>query len=392
MSDEISPSWNLLDPRVWDDLKDQLSDETKQNFLAVHSLTVNDELSACRKAEFHIMLGSEEDDQIAFELLSNYKSPLALGLLAKLYSAQENKTKLEDLLKHSFPSCESIHDFEGAIHFRRAQARLAYLKGNFETALISTYYAQSLAIHLGLSYLQKVIQSDLNDISRQLGTPAKLNQTTTGNPRLKQHHSHLSFKTLLINGQYEDIEKLALAERYLNLAKALEAKQQARYSYALLQASKLSFQEEEFQFHTALLKLELFGRTQDYVYTQPKGCLRLIHKLLPKLEGRIEIIRDCAKLYPLGVSMAELDAEVAILKDNGYRDGFHYEGKVYVIPNKARKLLIQGDLENQHQTGLLTKAERYRMNSKLRAAGLNTHHLVSEALIEKAIAQLSKIS
>lgn len=390
MSDRIKN--NMRDPRVWDKLKDQLDESDKQNFFNVYFVDSNDPIINCRKAELHIMIGSEEDDAAALKLLENNQELLALGLKAKLLGILEDQTGLENLLEQGFGVCKTEHDFEGAIHFERAKSAYFYKQGDFQESLKCEYRVDGLANYLQLSYLQKVAQHGINNALTRIGSSLPNQNLHTGNLQLKKSSQENHFASLLLKGQFEKIENSSFGHNFKVLAKAVQAKQVARYNYALLLLSKVSFRETEFQVHALLLKLELFGRTNDHEYTQPQACLQELIRLLPDLRFRLQVISDCAKLYPLGVVMAGLDAEIPIVKNKGYRDGIHYLGKVLVLPNTARRLLIQDDLENTQSLSLMSKAQRYRMNQKLRAENLNIHQLVSEALIERAKEQLRKFS
>jgi len=385
---------DIRDPRVWDKLKDQLNESDKQNLFNVYFVDSNDPIINCRKAELHIMIGSEEDDAAALKLLENNQELLALGLKAKLLAATDDAFNLEKMYEFQFGICKKEHDFEGALHFERSKSSFFYKQGDFYQALKHEYRAEGIASYLQLSYMQNVISNGLKNIEMRLETPVDNTLSVSGNNRFQKHSLFTHYTYLLLNSNFGEIASLTIAKRFKTLAESLQAKQETRYSYSLLLQHSLSFEEDEipYQVHLNLLRLELFGRTNDYEYTQPHKCLQNLNIIIPKLKFRLQVIRDCAKLYPLGVAMAGLDAEIPILKDNHYRDGVHYLGKVLVFPNAARRLLIQDDLENTQSLSLMTKAQRYRMNQKLRSENLSIHQLVSEALIVRAKEQLRKFS
>ncbi len=391
MSVAIHAKEDLRNPQLWDRVKDQLSKEDKRSFLEVYFLQTDDPIVHCRKAELLISLNSPEDDALAYELVKDNPEVLAYGLKAKALLVMKQTKALEALLEQDFPVCRKEQDFEGFIHFQRAKASLLYKSGLYEEALNATLKAQTTAECMKLTYLQKVLSNDAQIGRRQLGFSEDVTLLPTGNANLSQNIAFTRYRSQLITSDFDTIQSENLAQRFKDLALALEAKQDKRYSLAMLKAKDLVFPELEFQVHAHLLRLELFGRTNDHIYTAPKDALKRVHELIGQLDFKLQVLSDCAKLYPLGVTLAGLDAEIAVVKNINYRDGIHYAGKVFVVPNEARRLLIQDDLENTSYTTLMHKTHRFRMNQKLREIDLTVHHLVSQDLINRAKEQLEYV-
>ncbi len=132
--------------RVWDRLKDQLGQDDKRDFLNLYYIYSSNSIINCRKAELHIMLGSEEDDQAALALLENNDELLAFGLKAKLLAVMPEMTGLEEHISQDFGNCSKEQDFEGAIHFEGAKLQYYYAQAEYSKALRCAQRAESISL------------------------------------------------------------------------------------------------------------------------------------------------------------------------------------------------------------------------------------------------------
>lgn len=386
----FAESEDIREPMVFDRLKDQLTSEDKQAFLDLYFVETTDDILKCRKAELHIQLGTEKDDERAYRLLKDNPLPLARALIAQIYALQNDLPNVRRLLDEPLPTVSTLLDLEARCHLFRRHAWLLGLQGDTREAKKYCLRAMIIAESMELNYLHKVLRGSLKTLNDSLGILDDYEPLETGNMQLNRHANLSLYRGILLSG---DLEKttIELSPQLLTLANATWSRQKGQYRNIEGLIDGLSFDEFEHRLFYSLLYLEIYGRSalSNLKKLEPVKEFLLYgfkHDYIPEYD----VIDISRKLYPLGCFLAgrlsqNFRTDIPILHNTIAYDGVWIGSeKVCGIPRRARSKIIRDQLNNGFSFSRLDKDTKYNTHQNLKKASLKLSEIICSELIYRA--------
>jgi hypothetical protein len=377
---------DLYAPHIFDAIKNSIDQAAFQSLFENHS---SDPVMQCRRAELLIQL--ESDDE-ALALIQDNPSLLARGLKAKLMGLQNKLEEVEALCNVRYDGVDPLQR-EGMVLLLEANIWACYMRHDYETALRKCDQAELIAYDLGLSGRLKVIKSHREALNQKLGRTSTEILELSGNTVSQQYQLITRWRSLMLEGKFDDAANLELEPAIKKLAMATRYYKETSVHRAASMIVGAQPSVNEFKLYHCLLTLQIYVKISSSMYANPKEAIANLRKLTGLLANLPQLIENARTLYPLGVCLAatELDAfdsaarTVPILKHSKYRDGVYIDGQlVAVLPNEVRKALIYDRLNmGENSLAACSRKARFRAKKALEKIGLEYRHIVTQAELNR---------
>jgi hypothetical protein len=379
-------------PHRFDAIKNNIDQSQFQSLFENHS---SDPVMQCRKAQLLIQL--ESDDE-ALALIQDNPSLLARGLKAKLMGLQNKLEEVEALCNVRYDGVDPLQR-EGMVLLLEASIWVCYMKQDYEAGLSKCDQAELIAHDLGISGRLKVIRSHREALLQKLGRPSTQTLELSGNTVSQQYQLITRWRSLMLEGQFEEAAKLELEPAFKKLALGTKYYNETSVHRAASIILGTPPSINEFRLYHCLLTLQIYVKISSAMYANPKDAMSNLAKLIDVLPNVAQLLENARTLYPLGVCLAADGLEafsssaktVPILKHSRYRDGIYIDGQlVAVLPNEVRKALIYDRLNmGENSLAAVSRKGRFRAKKALEKIGLEYRHIVTQAELNRDRFRLS---
>ena len=334
---------------------------------------------------FQILMSLRHFDD-AWQEIKDCESQLGWALKCQWYVYRRSPSKVQACLSKRIPGA----DLEALTHFDNWQGWLYSELGEKEKAVkcleVALYNAE---VNLGLPYLAKTIRHNLASFTGETV------DIETSNPELAREHMLSTFQTLLREREYGRIYKSEYQAELKAFVRAVEAKDKLQFASVFEFSRKMiMLPSEDLEILKNFLYIDLAGRVKNHrPEIDVKDCLKALDILLKATWSRLETLQNAAKLFPLGVELAQRKMDIRlydipIVMSHGVYIGGEKLFKPLPVVYKG---MVRDELNNEdyHFKSMTYRSARHLLNSNLKQNNLTRLNVITDELIKQAMSYLT---